>query len=340
MNDPTNNRKIEHLRIVEQYPSIDREGRYFEDFQLRHRALPEIDLASVNTSTEFLGKNLSFPLIISSMTGGDHMLPQRINKNLATAAEKTQVAMAVGSQRVLFTHPNAINSFNLRQFAPSTVLCANIGAVQLNYGYNESHCQRAIDVLDADALYMHLNPLQEAIQPEGNTNFDGLVQKMASVASKLTRPVIIKEVGCGIGQIDAQLLFDHGFTFIDVAGAGGTSWGQIENYRRGKESGDSFINWGIPTPVLLQELEPLGSKMKIIASGGIRTGVDMAVAMILGASLCGIALPFLNAAKESEHKVVDKIQKLRKEFTITMFLLGITNVASLVGNRSLLLKEP
>ncbi len=339
MSDPTNNRKIEHLLIVENHPLVDRARRYFDTFRLRHRALPEIDLGAVDTSAEFLGKKLSFPLILSSMTGGDHSLPRRINENLAIAAEETGVAMAVGSQRVLFTHPSARESFNLRKFAPTTVLCGNLGAVQLNYGYNTSHCQRAIDVLDADALYFHLNPLQEVVQPEGDTNFSGLAEKMAQVADDLSTPVIVKEVGCGIGYADAQLLLKRGFSYIDVAGAGGTSWAQIENHRGNKNTGLSFEDWGIPTPVLLQELAPLAPRLHVIASGGIRTGVDMAVAMVLGASMCGIALPFLNAAKESAQRVVEKIKTLHKEFKTAMFLIGVRNISLLKGNHSLLLKK-
>ncbi|NQZ69356.1 MAG: type 2 isopentenyl-diphosphate Delta-isomerase, partial [Lentisphaeria bacterium] len=170
MSKQTNDRKIEHINIITNDETVDRKKFYFDDVLLKHRAMPEIDLEDVDTSCTVLGKELSFPLLISSMTGGDHELVKTINKNLATAAEACKVAMGVGSQRVMFENPDAAESFAIRQYAPTTLLFANLGAVQLNYGFTETECQAAVDHLEADALFLHLNPLQEAVQPEGDCN--------------------------------------------------------------------------------------------------------------------------------------------------------------------------
>jgi isopentenyl-diphosphate delta-isomerase len=186
MSDQTNDRKIEHIRAIENDPKTDRDGRFFDQIQLCHRGLPELALDQIDPSVEFLGKKLSFPLLISSMTGGDHALIKTINRNLAEAAERTGVALAVGSQRVMFTQPAARDSFDLRTYAPNTVLLGNIGAVQLNYGFSLEQCQQAVDLLQADGLYLHLNPLQEAVQPEGDTDFFGLQEKIAAVTEKLS----------------------------------------------------------------------------------------------------------------------------------------------------------
>ena len=198
MSDPTNSRKVEHIHIIEEDARTDRQQGYFDGIRLRHRGLPELSLADIDPSCRFLGKQLSFPLLISSMTGGDHELVRRINHNLAQAAEATQVAMAVGSQRVMFSSPEATSSFDLREKAPTTLLMANVGAVQLNYGFDISQCQASGQcVLAADALYLHLNPLQEAVQPEGDTDFSGLADKIGTICRQLSVPVILKEVGAG-----------------------------------------------------------------------------------------------------------------------------------------------
>lgn len=255
MPSSTNSRKTEHIRIINDDPQCDLQEHHFDAIRLTHRALPEINLADVDTSTVFLGKKLSFPLIISSMTGGADNLPTVINRNLATAAEACGVAMGVGSQRVMFEVPEARESFALRQYAPTTLLCANLGAVQLNNGFNLNQCEEAVDCLEADALYFHLNPLQEAIQPGGDCNFGRLADKIGSVANSLERPVIVKEVGCGISSEDARLLVSHGIRIIDVAGRGGTSWSHIEQKR--KDASDAqglgylYRNWH-PDPHVLE----------------------------------------------------------------------------------------
>lgn len=342
MTDPTNERKLKHLRTIENDPDTDRRKFYFDNIRLKHRALPELDLAEVDSSIEFMGKKLSFPLLISSMTGGNHDLARTINQNLALAAEKTGVAMGVGSQRVMFSQPEARSSFEIRKFAPTTLLFANLGAVQLNYGFTLDMCEEAVAAVGADALVLHLNPLQEAVQPSGNTNFEKLSTRIINIAERLNQPVVLKEVGAGISEEDVRLVADAGIRYIDVAGAGGTSWSRIEHANlieeERKDLGLTFQDWGIPTPQALMALKKYRDRITLIASGGIRSGVDMAKSMVLGASLCGIAAPFLKPAIESPDKVVDAINTLKREFVTAMFLLGIEHVKDLFGNEDLLLK--
>jgi len=342
MTDDVNDRKLDHVRILREDAETDRRHHYFDDVKLRHRALPELDLRNVDPGVTFMGKRLSFPLLISCMTGGDHDMLRTVNRNLALAAESGGVAMGVGSQRVMFTTPGARSSFALREHAPTALLFANLGAVQLNYGVTADMCAEAVDIAGADGLYMHLNPLQEAVQPEGNTNFAGLADAIGAIAGSVSVPVIAKEVGAGISRIDAQLLADRGIHYVDVAGSGGTSWSRVESHRR--DSGESrslgrlFQDWGIPTPTALRELAPLRDRVTLVASGGIRNGVDMAKAMVLGASLCGIARPFLEPAIDSVDAVVAVIERLQHEFTTAMFLLGAATTGELFGNQELLLQ--
>ncbi len=323
-------------------PETDRKKFYFDDIRLKHRALPELDLKGINPSIVFMGKKLSFPLLISSMTGGDSGVVRRINRNLALGAEACGIAMGVGSQRVMFSHPRAKSSFEIRKWAPTTLLFANLGSVQLNYGFGLKECNAAVAAVGADALYLHLNPLQEAIQPRGNTDFSGLAGKIGRIAEQLRQPVVIKEVGAGLSEKDVGLLVHRGIKYIDVAGAGGTSWSRIEHHSLMRDEktnlGLTFQDWGIPTPTALVALKPYRKKITLIASGGIRSGIDMAKAVILGASLCGVAAPFLKPALESPKRVIEVIEALKREFITAMFLLGMSNVKSLRGNDSLILE--
>ena len=317
---------------------MDRRKFYFDDIRLTHHALPEISLTDVDPSVEFLGKTLRFPFLISSMTGGSGDQIKTINRNLAAAAEAEGVAMGVGSQRVLFSDPDARASFELRDVAPDALLFSNLGAVQLNEGMDIDQVREAIDVLNADALILHLNPLQEAVQPEGDTDFSNLLKSITDAIQGLETPVIVKEVGAGMSRVDAELLINAGVKIIDVAGAGGTSWSRIEAARSGDSSlGECFQDWGVPTPEALRNLSDLD--VTLIASGGIRTGIDMAKAMILGASLCGVARPLLTPARGSVDAVRAVIQRIKKEFTTAMFLLGCKNIEQLQGNRSLLVSS-
>lgn len=339
MSDQINERKNDHIRIITGDENVDRKKSYFDFIHLKHRALPEIDLAQVDPSVTFMGKKLAFPLLISSMTGGDHDLVRRINRNLAIAAEATKVAMGVGSQRVMFDNPEARASFAIRQHAPSTLLFANLGAVQLNYGFDISHCREAVAAVGADGLYFHLNPLQEAVQPEGDTNFASLAAKIGEIAKNLSVPVLLKEVGAGLDLDDVTLAFEHGVKYFDIAGSGGTSWSRIEHHRQDDERdniGLLFQDWGNPTPLALRLLRPLQDKITVISSGGLRSGIDMVKSVILGAKLCGMAKPFLQPATESADAVIRTIEKLKKEFTVAMFLLGIRNFEQLFLNESLI----
>jgi isopentenyl-diphosphate delta-isomerase len=340
MSDAVNDRKVEHIRVLREEADTDRYKAYFDDVHLRHRALPELDLEEVDTSISLLGKTLSFPLLISSMTGGDHDLIRQVNQNLAIAAERTGVAMGVGSQRVMFTAPESRRSFEIREFAPSTLLFSNLGAVQLNYGLTTEMCEEAVSVLDADALYLHLNPLQEAVQPEGDTNFSGLSARIGELASQMDTPIILKEVGAGISVEDVETIINRGIRLIDVAGAGGTSWSRVESHRYAQEqdgmTGRLFQDWGIPTPQALQELKPFRDRITLIASGGVRNGIDMAKAMVLGASLSGIARPFLEPALDSADAVVEEVQTLKRQFKTAIFLLGMRSASELIGNEALL----
>ncbi len=332
-------RKLDHLRAVLSDPKVERGGSGFDTIKLTHRALPELDFDEIDTSTRFLGKPLSLPLLISSMTGGDGEEIKRINQNLAIAAEELGIAMAVGSQRVMFTNEKARESFDLRPYAPSIPLLANIGAVQLNYGITAQTCQEAVDILQADGLYLHLNPLQEAVQPEGDRNFSKLLDQIKAINSALNVPVLLKEVGSGLSKQDVINGLDAGIRHFDIAGRGGTSWSRIEYHRRHEEDDDLgliFQDWGLTTvESLIEAHEAIVSKetpAHLIASGGIRNGIDMAKSIILGADICGVAAPFLSAAQESSDAVIKKIHKFHREFRTAMFLLGCNDIKSLKGN--------
>ena len=299
-----------------------------------------IDLADIDPSITFMGKKLTFPMLISSMTGGSDGELVKINRNLAAAAEAEGVALAVGSQRVFLSDEAARASFELRDVAPTTLLFGNLGAVQLNYELGASDCHAALGILDADALYLHLNPLQEAVQPEGNTDFSNLRTKISQIVQSLDKPVIIKEVGAGISPEDVEHLLASGVKHIDLAGSGGTSWSFVESRRSDQPGlGELFTDWGIPTPLALKLMKPYRHEVTLIASGGIRNGIDMVKGMILGASLCGLARPFLQPARESVDAVRKEIQRLKREFVTAMFLLGAAEIGAIKGNEDLILNE-
>ncbi len=332
-------RKQDHIEAILKDSQIERQASGFDAIQLTHRALPEIDFQQLDTQTTFLNKTLSFPLLISSMTGGAASNLQQINENLALAAEQQQVALAVGSQRTMLSDKAAESSFQLRQFAPSIPLIANMGAVQLNYGYGVEQALKMVDTLNADALYLHLNPLQELIQPEGNTNFANLADKIADLAKQLPVPVILKEVGCGLSTVDIQLGLNAGIQWFDTAGRGGTSWSRIEAHRTGDLSDQSlgilFQDWGLTTPEVLDIVKPFQTQANFIASGGIRNGIDMVKSVIMGGYICGIASPFLQPAMESADAVQQKIQQLHQQYRVAQFLVGAPNTASLLLNDAL-----
>jgi isopentenyl-diphosphate delta-isomerase len=330
-------RKQEHIDAVLHDPLVERKQGGFDQIRLTHRGLPECDFSQVDTTSQFLGKTISFPFMIGSMTGGSTANLGSINRHLAEAAEICQVPMAVGSQRAMILEDAAKQSFTLRQYAPSVPLIANLGAVQLNYGFGVDEAMRAIDVLQADALYLHLNPLQEVIQPEGDTNFAGLADKIHQLAQQIDVPIILKEVGAGLSPKDIELGLQAGITYFDLAGRGGTSWSRIEAHRADKPLGFTFQDWGLTTVEALQLSQPYQSKATFIASGGIRNGIDIVKSVIMGGRVCGVAAPLLAPALESTEKVVETIEQFKQEFVTAQFLLGIDNVDDLHLNSALLL---
>ena len=332
MSKVTAARKADHIRVnlEEDVNSGLRAG--FEGLRFEHNAVPELDLADVNPSLTFLGRGLNAPLLISSMTGGTERAGV-INRRLATAAQETRIAMGLGSQRVALENPDLAPTFEVRELAPEVLLFANLGAVQLSYGYGLAEAQRAVDMLEADALVLHFNPLQEALQPEGDTNFAGLLPKIEAVCAGLPVPVIAKEVGWGISAKAARSLVDAGVAVIDVAGAGGTSWSQVEMYRAEDEQqaalAATFINWGIPTVECLRQIRFALPEVPVIASGGLRDGLDLAKSVALGASLGGMAGPFLKAAANSSDEVVRVINHTIKVLRVAMFATSSTDLAAL-----------
>jgi isopentenyl-diphosphate delta-isomerase len=329
-------RKQDHIDLVLGDPEVERNQNCFDEVKLIHRALPEIDYADVDTSTHFLSKKISFPFLISSMTGGAANNLGEINRNLAVAAEACQIPMAVGSQRAMIVDKNAAKSFKLRDYAPTVPLIANIGAVQLNYGFGIDEAKRCVETLEADALYLHLNALQELIQPEGDTNFKGLIDKIEKLNHELDVPIILKEVGCGLSAQDIELGIGAGIKWFDVAGRGGTSWSRIEGHRSENNLGFTFQDWGLTTVEGLKVADKYQSNANFIASGGIRNGIDMAKAVIMGGCLCGVAAPLLRPALNSAEDVVTNIKQFQQEFKATQFLLGIAKADALKNNRSLL----
>lgn len=332
-NRATASRKAEHLRInIEEDVAGRGVTAGFEGYAFDHRALPEIDFAEVQTSCVFLGRPLAAPLLISCMTGGT---PEavRINRRLARVAARAGIAMGLGSGRALIERPAALASFDVRDEAPEIPLLANLGAVQLNKGYGLAECGRLVEMLRADALVLHLNPLQEALQPEGDTCFRGLLARIAQLCAEAPFPVIVKEVGWGIGADDARALIEAGVAAIDLAGAGGTSWSEVERHRiaqawRARVAG-AFAGWGIPTARALVAARAAVPSATLIASGGVRDGLEVAKAIALGADLVGIAGPFLRAAHESEEAAHEFALEVTETLRVAMFCTGARTLAEL-----------
>lgn len=320
-------RKAEHIRLALE-DRMQFVSRAFDRWVFDHDALPDLDFDTIDLSVEFLGKQLRAPLLLSCMTGGTE-IAARINRNLAEAAESRGVALGVGSQRKALEDPSQAASFAVREVAPTIPLLANLGAIQLNHGYGVEHCRRAVAMIGADALVLHLNPLQEAIQPEGQCDFAGLLPKMAEVAGQLSVPVIAKEVGSGISEATGRRIVGAGIKILDTAGVGGTSWARIEAQRaHDLETGELFAGWGIATPDSIRQLRRIDG-VTIIGSGGLRSGVDVAKALALGADLAGVAQPFLEAAIDSAERVAQRIDRIVRELKIAMFCLSSRTVPDL-----------
>ena len=329
----TQNRKADHLRIC-----LDEDVQFYqtttglERYRFRHCCLPEIDRSDIDLSTQFLQKPLGAPLLISSMTGGTEMA-RVINYRLAEVAQHYGLAMGVGSQRVAVENPEVNPTFAVRSLAPDILLFANLGAVQLNYSYGLDECRRVVDWLEADALILHLNPLQECVQTRGDINFRGLLGKIEALCHTLPVPVIAKEVGNGISAQMAQKLIGAGVSAIDVAGAGGTSWARVESERaedaQQRRLGATFANWGLPTADCVTTIRAIAPTIPLIASGGLRNGLDAAKAIALGADLTGLAFPFLQAAADSDAALHSLVEALMAELTTVLFCTGNSSLTEL-----------
>lgn len=328
----TSTRKEDHIRI-----NLDQDVRSglstgLERYRFIHQALPELNLEDIKLDLNLFGKKISAPLFISSMTGGTEGA-RHINQNLALAAQNTGIPMGLGSQRAAIEKAELADTFQIREFAPDITIFANLGAVQLNYGLSAADCQSAVDMVDADALILHLNPLMEAVMAEGDTRFSGLIGKISEVCHQLEVPVIVKEVGWGISRQAAEMLAEAGVAAIDVAGAGGTSWTEVEMHRaendHGSQIASTFVNWGIPTAESIQIVRETLPDMPILASGGLRNGLDISKTIALGASMGGLAGPFLKAAAISADAVIAEINRITREIQISMFGAGAGDLKAL-----------
>jgi isopentenyl-diphosphate Delta-isomerase len=325
-------RKLEHLRLSLEASVQSTRSAGFDRFAFTHQALPELDLDTIDTTTSFLGKPLKLPFLISSMTGGAHAAGD-INRRLALVAQTVGIAFGVGSQRAGITHKDLRATYQVRGVAPDVLLFANLGAVQLNYGMRKEQCLEAIEMIGADALVLHLNPLQEALQPEGDHNFTGLLDKIATLCKELPIPVIVKEVGCGISEKAAAQLAEAGVAAIDVAGMGGTSFARVEAFRRERpedvELALAFSEWGIPTAVALRAAHQAAPTTPLIASGGLKHGLDAAKAIALGADLTGFAHVVLAAASEGEEPVRRLLDGFAWQLKVAMFCAGAATIGAL-----------
>jgi len=332
-NSSIEDRKADHIRInLEESVSFPRLTTGLENYRFLHNALPEIDFNEVDASVTLFGKKLSAPLLISSMTGGTE-LAMRINRNLAIVAQQNNIALGIGSQRAGLKNPDVAYTYHVRDVAPDMLLFGNLGVVQFNYGYGVDECQRAVDMIQADALILHFNVLQEAVQPEGDTNFAGLLAKIEAVCKALPVPVIAKEVGWGFSEANARDLANAGIAAIDVAGSGGTSWSEVEYYRAPTSYhaniAAAFADWGIPTANAIQYAVAGAPTLPVIASGGLRDGIDVAKSIALGAIMGGMAGPFLKAADRSVEDADQFARELIAQIRISMLCSGARNIAEL-----------
>ncbi len=323
----TEKRKSQHIKICLE-EDVQSKYNYLEDVSFIHSALPELNFDDIDTGIKIFGKNLSFPLFISAMTGGTEEA-FKINKTLAKACQKTGIGLGLGSQRAMVEDSSLTYTYDVRKYAKDILLIGNIGLPQFVKGYSEKDAIFSVEEIKADMLAVHLNSLQEVSQPEGDLFFKEGLSLLKKLKEKLSFPLIVKETGAGVSKETAEKLsFLDG---IDVAGLGGTSWSAVEYYRSKdhKETIKKLWNWGIPTPLSIAECRIAGIKT-IIGSGGVRNGFDIAKCISLGATSCGIALPFLKSAVEEDVSgLVEKIETLKREFKIAMFLNSCQKVADL-----------
>jgi isopentenyl-diphosphate delta-isomerase len=318
-------RKSEHIELALQGDVQFRRSTGLDRFDFVHQALPELSLEQIDTTMHFLGRPLTAPILVSGMTGGTPRAGE-INRRVARAVAALGLGMGVGSQRISVERPEVFSTFQVRSVAPKILLIANLGAVQLNYGFTPDNCRRLVETIGADALALHLNPLQEAIQPGGNTDFRALAGKIAEVCSALSCPVIVKEVGCGISGATARTLVNCGAAAIDVGGAGGTCWTEIEGRRSDSPTtraiAETFREWGTPTADCIRSVRAACPQIPLIASGGLRNGLDIAKSLALGADVAAVASPVLKAAVESSSAVYELLSRLIRELKLAMFCSG------------------
>jgi isopentenyl-diphosphate Delta-isomerase len=318
---------------------------YLEYVKLIHNALPEIDYEAVETSQNFLNHNFKAPIIIDSMTGGTPEAT-KINSRLSLVAEKFGLGMGLGSQRAGLLSSELAETYSIaRSNAPSAFLVANIGGAQLSKGLKVQDIKNMIEMIAADALVVHLNPLQELIQPEGEPKYKGVLSKIKEICANFDIPIIVKEVGAGISMDVAKKLESAGVSAINVAGSGGTSWAGVEKLRAETAHnsnkinlGELFWDWGIPTAVSLIEVRN-SVKIPVVASGGIRNGLEIAKCMALGANMCGMAYPFLRHASKSFESLCEFANKTLIELKSTMFLVGSKNISELGKSRFIITGE-
>jgi isopentenyl-diphosphate delta-isomerase len=331
--DRIEKRKAEHIGICLNEQVIGTNVTTgLERYRFMHNALPEIDFAEIDLSTDFLGRKLNVPLLVSSMSGGTRQAVE-LNRHLAVMAERRGWALGVGSARAAVEHEQLRYGFRLRTYAPSIPILANLGAVQLNYGYGVDECRRAVDIVEADGLVLHLNSLQELFQPEGNVNFKHLLGRIETLCGKLGVPVGVKEVGWGINGEVAARLAQVGVAFIDVAGAGGTSWSQVEKHRIAdpvlKAAAEAFADWGIPTSECIVEVRERLPGCLLVASGGLQTGVDAAKTIALGADLAGYGRTLLAPALDSVDSLDGLMARIEWELKAAMFGIGAGSISEL-----------
>lgn len=330
--DDTKRRKAEHVQIVLN-KDVTAKGitTGFERYRLVHEALPDIDFDSISLHTRFVNRDIATPLLISSMTGGTQETGN-INRVLAKAAQERGWSLALGSMRVAIENPETHSTFQMRPYAPDVPILVNLGAIQLNKGVGIDHCRKIVEIADADGLILHLNSMQEAFQPSGDTNFAGLLVKIEKICDQLQIPVGIKEVGWGIHETLAKKLFDCGVHFIDVAGAGGTSWSQVESFRSTpilKKAANAFLDWGIPTSDCVYNIRKNVPDGMIIASGGLKNGVDVAKSIALGADLAGFGQFLLRDAVNNPAQLMEKMSQVELELKLAMFGVGADTINSL-----------
>ena len=319
------NRKEEHVQICLGKDVQNSSSAGFECVRLIHKALPEVNFDSIDTSCTFLGKKLKAPILIAGMTGG-WPGAKTINRNLAAAAEKLGLAFGLGSQRAMVQHTELTGSYSVRKAAPSILLIGNLGLIQFGNGWGEREVKSASSI-GIDAMALRLNALQELVQPEGDRNWEGCLSSLKKICHKSRIPIIVKETGAGISGEIAKILEDAGVAAIDISGSGGTNFALVESHR-GSEIGKMFSDWGIPTVCSLLEVSK-AVNLPIICSGGVRSGLDAAKAIALGADIVGVAKPLLKPALKGQEAVEQHLKSMIRELKTAMALTGCKNISEL-----------